>query len=192
MHQNPTITPESFSQLLRWLGLNAESGGVEYEMIRKRLIRFFAFRGCYEADRLADVAIDRVLARIATLEDTYVGDPVWYFLGVATKVHLEWTRQQNRTVDLEEISQAPVLDQSEDEPEFRCLDACLDSLPSETRDLILSYYTSENKDHITSRKHLAKELGISISALHIRASRIRSRLAECVAKCLEERGGKVS
>ena len=191
MPHESTITPESFSELLKWLGGTAESDGVEYEVIRARLIQYFIIKGCHEPDRLADATIDRVSQKIPEIASTYLGDPAWYFLGVAAKIYLEWLREQHRTFDPIHFHKTDIL-APEDEREFACLDKCLASLPEETRDLILTYYTADEEKLIRVRKQLADDLGISLSALHIRASRIRSRLHTCVSRCLDEGGGKVS
>ena|ERR1043166_7495040 len=189
MRLHRTLTPELFSQLLTWLGPCAESGGLKFEGIRRRLIHFFVIRGCNEPELLADETIDRVSSKVATLKETYVGDPTWYFLGVASKVFLEWTRDQRR------LGQAvPLIDTltPEDEQAFVCLDKCLEELSDQSRSLIIAYYTSDDTDQIAKRKLLAQRLGISLGALHIRASRIRAKLAECVTNRLDEDGRKVS
>jgi len=46
--------------------------------------------------------------------------------------------------------------------------------------LILRYYQGEQRAKIENRRALAERLGLTINALRIRASRIRSRLEACV------------
>lgn len=184
MPEEQTITPESFDRLLEWLGPTHESAAAKYETIRRRLIRFFVGRGCYEAETLADQTIDRVTSKVIQVADGYVGEPSAYFYGVANKVHLEWLRVQKRARD----ATAEVVPEKEDrEAEYACLEECLDELPAENRELIIEYYRDEKRAKIERRKRLAHKLGISIGALQIKASRIRARLYTCVAACCREK-----
>ena len=72
------------------------------------------------------------------------------------------------------------------EPEFECLEQCLDELSSDSRKLVLEYYQHEKHAKIHHRRRLADELGIAANALRIRAHRMRRALRECVHNCLEE------
>jgi DNA-directed RNA polymerase specialized sigma24 family protein len=55
-----------------------------------------------------------------------------------------------------------------------CLDACLETLQPAERDLVLRYYGT-GRQHVI-RRELAGELGISSTALRLRAHRVRERL----------------
>ena len=184
MPENASITQEGFKILLGWLDTNDESAGEKYEKIRQRLIRIFVGRGCYEAEILADRTIDRVIAKVPQISSGYVGDPAAYFCGVAQKIHLEWLRSQKRQRETTLIDNltAPVADDEGDE--YSCLETCLDKLPQESRQMILEYYRGEKRAKIDRRKELAEKRGISIGALQIKASRIRSRLSSCVNDCV--------
>jgi DNA-directed RNA polymerase specialized sigma24 family protein len=191
MQQEETLTPESFDQLLSWISKDKESPGDEYEIIRNRLIRYFTIKGCCEADQLADETIDRVSRKVSSVSEDYVGDPVHYFLNVASKIYLEWTRDPKRGSEPFRFDPPEILN-PEDEGEFACLDKCLDELTEEARSLIVTYYSTEGRTHVNARKRLAEEMGITLGALHIRASRIRTRLTKCVMDFLSRDAGKVS
>ena len=183
MPENASITQESFKILLGWLDANDESAGEKYEKIRQRLIRIFVGRGCYEAETLADRTIDRVIAKVPQISSSYIGDPAAYFCGVAQKIHLEWLRTQKRQ---RETTFIDLTTTEEDEgDEYSCLETCLDKLPPESREMILEYYRGEKRVKIDRRKELAEKRGISIGALQIKASRIRSRLSSCVNDCVK-------
>jgi DNA-directed RNA polymerase specialized sigma24 family protein len=187
MPEEQTITHESFGRLLNWLDPNDESAATKYEKIRQRLIRIFVCRGCYEAELLADQTIDRVTQKVAQVADNYVGEPAAYFYGVANKIHLEWLRGQKRIRELA-VAEVPAEDKEDQrEAEYSCLEKCLEELPSESKELIVEYYRDEKRAKIDRRKNLAKSLGITIGALQIKASRIRSRLYTCVVKCSSEK-----
>ena len=184
MPEEHTITPESFGRLLNWLDPNDESAATKYEKIRQRLIRLFVCRGCYEAELLADQTIDRVTQKVAQVADGYVGEPAPYFYGVANKIYLEWLRGQKRVGEMSVAEpRAEEPDENEREAEYSCLEKCLEELSSESKELIVEYYRDEKRAKIERRKNLAKSLGITIGALQIKASRIRSRLYTCVVKC---------
>jgi DNA-directed RNA polymerase specialized sigma24 family protein len=183
MPENASITPEGFKILLGWLDTNDESAGEKYEKIRQRLIRIFVGRGCYEAEILADRTIDRVIAKVPQISSGYVGDPAAYFYGVAQKIHLEWLRTQKRQRETNFIELTAPVEAEGDE--YTCLETCLDKLPSESREMILEYYRGEKRAKIDRRKELAEKRGISIGALQIKVSRIRSRLSSCVNECVK-------
>ncbi|HEU0185519.1 MAG TPA: hypothetical protein VFS27_09405 [Blastocatellia bacterium] len=65
------------------------------------------------------------------------------------------------------------------------LNSCLQKLPPESIALITNYHQGEEVTNKTRRKELAQSLGIPLSALRIRAHRIRSAIEECVRKRLE-------
>lgn len=184
MPDNQILTHESFQTLLGWLDVNVESAGEKYETIRRRLIRLFVGRGCPEAELLADRTIDRVSSRIPQIRETYVGEPAAYFCGVANNIHHEWLRgqEQEREAALIDLTSEP-----QDDAEFECLQRCLEKLSNGSRELILEYYRGEKRAKIKRRRDLATRLDITIGALQIKASRIRTRLTRCVGHCVERK-----
>ena len=185
MPDSHSITSENFETLLAWLDDDAESAGEKYEHIRRRLIRIFNGRGCHEPELLADRTIDRVTSKIPQIRTSYVGDPAVYFYGVANKVYFEWLRDQKR--ERETVFIDLTADPTDDEKEHECLESCLEKLNRDARELILEYYRDEKSAKIERRKKLAARLGISIGALQIKASRIRSRLQDCVNDCVSKK-----
>ena len=183
MPENSSITQESFKMLLGWLGTNDESAGEKYEKIRQRLIRIFVGRGCTEAELLADRTIDRVIAKVPQISSSYVGEPAAYFYGVAHKIHLEWLRHQKRERETPFVDMGAEAGQEEG-VEYTCLESCLEKLPADAREMILEYYCDEKRAKIERRKRMAEKLGISIGALQIKASRVRTRLSGCVNDCV--------
>jgi DNA-directed RNA polymerase specialized sigma24 family protein len=183
------LTPESFGRLLDWLDHDRERAGQRYEQIRLRLMKIFTCRGCTMAEELADETINRVAEKTQQIAETYVGDPAAYFQGVAENIYREYRRktlahETALPVDLEERKE-PV--QENAELQYRCLEQCMERLPAQNRELILSYYGStDNPRHkIDSRKALSDRLGIGANALWIRAHRIREGLKKCIDTCIE-------
>jgi DNA-directed RNA polymerase specialized sigma24 family protein len=189
MKKEWVLTQDAFDTLLDWLDSDRDRAGRRYEAIRLRLIKIFTCRGCHEAEELADETINRVIARVVEVASRYEGDPALYFYGVSQKVHLEYLRKaHSQSINLPEGSQnTQAVDLTSDiEPEYECLERCLEQLPPNNRDLVLRYYQQERKAKIEHRKLLATELGIAVNALRIRAHRIRQALQQCVRDCLEQ------
>lgn len=193
MKKEWVISQEAFDTMLDWLDADRERAGSKYEAIRLRLIKIFTCRGCQAAEELADETINRVIARIVEIADGYQGDPALYFYGVAQKVFLEDSRKSRGPLAhvpmdsaLVNLSTQAVVFVEDIEPEYRCLDQCLERLLPENRDLVVRYYQQERQAKIDHRKVLASELGIAVNALRLRAHRIRMTLQRCVLECLEQ------
>jgi DNA-directed RNA polymerase specialized sigma24 family protein len=176
-----TLTREPFDALLAWLDPDREQAGQKYEDIRRRLIKIFTCRGCAIPEDLADESINRVIRRLKDIREGYTGDRALYFYGVANKVFLEYVKRPPApAVPL------PVHENSEEvEQEYVCLERCVEHLPPENRELVIRYYQKEKRAKIDDRKQLAKQLGIALNALRIRAHRIRVGLQRCMQECLE-------
>ena len=192
MKKDWVLTQDAFDTLLDWLDADRERAGCKYESIRLRLIKIFTCRGCHQAEELADETINRVVARVVELASGYQGDPALYFYGVSHKVHLEYLRKaHNQPINLPLVTEISQNTQTTDltsdiEPEYVCLERCLEQLPPDNRDLVLRYYQQERRAKIEHRKSLATELGIAVNALRIRAHRIRLVLQRCVRNCIEQ------
>lgn len=169
--------------MLAWLHPDREVAGKKYEDIRRRIIRIFICRGCQEAEDIADETFNRVAVKVREIVASYDGDPTPYFFAVANRVHQEYLRKKRTPVV------QPVPSESVDqEIEFECLEACMQELPMESRELILQYYQEERQTKITERKQLADKLGLAPNALRMRTYRIRTILYQCVQNCLQQSG----
>jgi RNA polymerase sigma factor (sigma-70 family) len=180
MNKNWVLTQESFDSLLAWLDTERQLAGQKYEEIRRRLIKIFTCRGCFEPEDLADETINRVTKRLPEIEATFTGEPSNYFFGVANKVYMEYLRRKPALPPLN-----PCEDSERLERDYECLEQCLQKLTAENRSLVLLYYEQEKGAKIEHRKKLAEQLGIAVNALRIRAHRIRLALEECVEQCLQ-------
>lgn len=181
MKKEWVLTQESFEELLAWLDPNRDLAGQKYELIRTRLIKIFACRGCYEAEDLADETINRVTSKLKEITDSFYGEHARYFYGVANKIHLEYLRRKPPPPP-----PPPRHDSNEIEHEYDCLERCLQRLTTDNRDLVLQYYREERQAKIDHRRRLAEQLGIAVNALRIRAHRIRASLQDCVQNCVNE------
>ena len=185
------INPEDFERFLRWLDPDRERACEQYEATRRKLTRFFVCRGWeVDAEQLADETINRVIIKMRVLADTYEGNRLPYFYGVARRVNQERIKKQIEEDEaarkLRAMPGSPVADASgERERLDHCLDDCMKGLSSGNRELIQKYYLGEKHEKVVHRKELADEVGIAPNALRIRAHRIRTDLRRCVEGCVE-------
>ena len=183
MKTHSNVTEEEFDRLLAWLGDTPEIAAHRYESIRQGLIMVFISRQCMDAEDLADETIDRVAKKLKDIADNYEGSPERYFYGVAKKVFLEYTRQKLPPV----VVPPPEEPDEETEAYHDCLDACLERLTPENRNLILDYYGEKKRHKIASRKNLREQMSLKAGALRARTFRIRATLEKCVRQCLAEK-----
>ena len=180
-----SLTPEAFEKLLDALSTDRDEAGVQYEIVRRKLLRFFEWRKVESADELADETLNRVARRLE--EGEVIENLNSYLYGVARMVYLEALREQ----ELVSIDDAPQTlrekapEPTESEPRVLCFDHCLDSLAPESRRLIVDYYQEERRAKIELRQELADSLQIPLNALRIRAHRIRVRLEQCITQCMK-------
>ena len=189
----PTWEPgeATFHRLLAWLDEGTDTQGERYLEIRDRLVHYFARRNCLRPDDLADETLNRVARR---LEETGGIDnvvPAQYCYIVAKFVLLESFRQRARETQVHHGDgepEPPGRLRTDDtlesrERTFACLERCLDECTPAERRLILEYYRTPTGKASDQRKELAASLGVTANSLAIRASRIRSRLEDCVRAC---------
>lgn len=182
MGREIVITNESFDALLDWLDPNRDIAAHKYEAIRSRLIRIFISKGSSAAEDLADLTIDRVIAKLPDIRADYAGDPAGYFHGVARKIYLESLRRKEIGT---ETFTAPAAETTDTETEYECLSMCLNLLPPQQRELVLDYYINEKQAKIDHRKELAQRLGLTALALRLKAHRTRATLKKCVVQCVK-------
>lgn len=175
------MTPEEFETLLSLLSPDREEAGRRYEILRRKLIRFFQSWGCDRPEELTDKTFDVVAKRLRQGTEIKADDPSSYFYGVARNVYREHARFKQREQKMQESQDLlPVLT-PDPEPDGRLdiLRECLGKLSDDERRLVLKYHQGEDK--IRSRKELCHETGIpTLNALRIRVHRIRRKLEECV------------
>ena len=175
----PPAATESFEYLLAWLHPDREQAGVRYEEIRRRLIKVFAGRECWEPEDLADETMRRVESNVRDVAPSWVNDPVLYFYAVARNVRREYLRRKPVPTP------PPPPDVQEAEIEDRCLECCFDKLlEADERALMLQYYKGQGRAKIEQRHELCEQYGIGLNALRIRMHRLLKRLRPCVIDCV--------
>lgn len=198
MRKNWSLTQDGFETLLAWLSLDREKAGIQYETIRKRLIRLFTIRGCVDPEAMSDETINRVISRLPDILPAYTGDPIHYFYGVANKVHQESLSSRRRKEEqLDPILHERYFGASLDgQPEsestaMALLKECLKRMSKDSRDLIVEYF-AEDKGRPDHRRLLAEKAGINLNVLRIKVLRIKKKLSECISAKTNGNGVKRS
>ena len=193
------LTRAAFDKLLERLDSDRERAGEKYENVRRKLIKFFEWRGCPFPEDDADETVTRVAVKIDQGLDIRASDPYVYFHSVAQYVLKErWKEPGRDAIPFDSLlpSQHPAEDpvesmqeqetRQQQERRLECLNRCMEDLPPKGRELIGRYYDGEGGAKIENRKQLAQRLNIPMNALRIRAHRMRERLESCVTSCLEQ------
>lgn len=186
------LTEEQLDALLHSLDPDRAAAAEKYATIHAMLIRFFAFRRCKDADKLADVTIDRV-ARNARAGKVTQGKLEQFIMGVARNVAHEAFREQDKhkVVSPEELTPSQ---QSEiekrtasqddsaqpDEQRDECMRRCFDGLGADEAEMIIIYSAGKHE----LKLKLAEFLNISVAALRLRIVRLRKKLENCVQECM--------
>ena len=185
MAKNSELTQEQFYRLLDWLDPDRERAAVRYALIQLRLIRFFASRGCVDAESLADKTINVVASKVEGLTD-YVGDRSLYFHGVGKNIY----RQHIRPLATESLTdstiQPPVPPPPPPDLLMTLLEECMNRLELEDQRLVLQYHEEDKQEKIQHRKILAREVGITLNALRIKMYRLNLQLRKCIEGRLRE------
>jgi len=188
------FTPEDFERFLVWLDPDRDKAAEQYQVIEAKLNRYFQCRGWgFEAEDLCYETISRVVILMRELAESYHGERLPYFYGVARRVHMERSKKQIKQDcalrNFQHLHRPTVAEAEEKERQHYCLERCTSKLSSENRELIRKYYIGDKNTKIANRRELAEEMGIERNALRIRAHRIRTELRHCVETCHAESEG---
>ena len=187
------LTGEAFDRFLIWLDTDRDQAGVKYETIRRRLVIFFNCRGCSAPESLTDETINRVIRRVPSFQESYTGDPVRYFYGVAHYVHLEYLNETKKDagplIELMSRLPQPEID-SERERVYRSLERCLQKQPPAKQEMFTAYYLVEKETKVDHHQRLADRLGLTLNALRQQVRRLKIELRICITSCLSKAEAK--
>src|SRR5215470_15372356 len=100
MTRDSSIPPDSFEEILAWLNPDRELAGQMYVQLRHDLAKLFVWGRCADPEGLTDEVFDRVAKKVHEIRPTYVGNPRFYFLGVANNVVKEDLKKVKTQVPL--------------------------------------------------------------------------------------------
>ena len=174
---------QHFSSLLKFLGPDdPDDGGRRYLRLHQKLEGFFRTRGVADPAAAADETLDRAGRRIA--EGTDVPNVDSFCLGIARFIIKEGWRLNTRESTaflqfLEQHEQAT----AEQIDRFSFMKMCFEELPQYDRTLLNSYCSAlRGQARAKHRRELAEELGLTVSALRIRVTRLRQGLEDCLKR----------
>ncbi|MEN3326032.1 MAG: hypothetical protein V7638_839 [Acidobacteriota bacterium] len=179
------LTKEAFDHFLTTLDGDRDTAGQKYEDIRRKLLKYFQWRGSDAPDIDADETLNRAARRIA--EGAHVYNLNGYIYGVARLVHAESLTRRKRRQEFDEQSlvEFPSITVDDEAAQWqKCLERCLGYLNEEDREVITEYYRYDKAEKIICRRRLAARLGISPNALRVKMHRQRLNLEACVEECL--------
>jgi DNA-directed RNA polymerase specialized sigma24 family protein len=170
------LTKSAVAKFLTTLDPNPVIAEERYEQVHRRLVKFFECNNCSDPEHATDITIDRAICKIdngATVPN--VGA---FLFGIARHVVQEQIRDTPPHVILCDNLAAQPDDGAEFERRVQCLDACLQKLKPELRDLFVSYYGDGDRQELPSR------FATTMNALRIRVFQIRNGLRQCVSGCM--------
>jgi DNA-directed RNA polymerase specialized sigma24 family protein len=183
------LTQDAFDKLLAILDQDRNAAGRKYEIIRRKLQKFFECRGCAIPNDLADEAINLVARKVAQGQQITGDEPARYFYGVARNVIREYWRRLSRCRQSTECLSStyhPGEDPAEtaqrrierhiSDQRLERLEVCLRALTDENREVIIKYYDCEGSSKISGRRMLARQMGLHSTALRLRVHRIKMKL----------------
>lgn len=178
------LTGTAFEALLLWLDADRERAGEHYERLRRKLVKFFEWRGDHFPEDHADDTLNRVARLLAEGTAVRTEEPARFCYGVARMVLLEVLRERQRIEATEKAHAAAQVDDDRREVRAACLSRCLAGLPDEARGLLLAYYEGASGAQIARRQALALRFGVPAGTLRLRVYRLRERLEPCVRECI--------
>jgi DNA-directed RNA polymerase specialized sigma24 family protein len=180
---------DAFDSLLLALHPDRHAASEEYERLRARLVRFFAWQGAHEPEHLADTSMDRLAMKL------YRGEQILdlrnYLHGIARMILREFRNVRLREEALLQKAArgwSNAAPESDAEELYEALEQTLAALPPDQRNLMLRYYSAaSHREQVALRLSIAAEIGISANALRNRMLRLRIELEQSTLRELSRR-----
>jgi hypothetical protein len=177
------VNAEAFPRLLELLSSDAEEAGRCYKCLQEKLTGFFNMKGITDPVSAADEAIDRAALNIAAGAD--VPDVDKYCMGIARNVAKERFRLMYREDSVFREFADDVTGYSGEQVDriYTVLKPCFEQLAAEEQTLLREYCReARGRARAEQRRQLAETMKITVLALRIRVTRLRSSLADCARK----------
>jgi DNA-directed RNA polymerase specialized sigma24 family protein len=179
------LTRQRFDLLLTHLSADASERGARYEMLRGRLVVFFARRMFALPEDLADEVLNRLARRLE--EGEAIGRIEGYALGIARHVAQEQYARSNRESAAAEefywnVSRQTHTTDEEQELRLERMKRCLERLPRPDGVLLSEYCLAEGGGKIAARKRLADAQGMTQAALRKRIFVLRGMIQRCMKR----------
>ncbi len=191
--------PDAMNRMLALLHEDPGRAEQEFNTLRRKLVKFFEWRGCSMPDDLADESIYRVASQLGEGLVIQASQPRCYFYGVARNVlHEYWDSARKEVGEIDGIGQTPHLSVDPDEVAEReaersrrerlidRIESCMNGMPGESRTILMEYFCRTGHDKIVARNQMAQRMNISINALRLRVLRLKQDLRRCLDACANE------
>ena len=180
-----SLTEEDLDRLLAHLDEDREVAAEKYLTLHSKLVKFFEGRACpYPEDHAHDT-----LSLVALkLRDEKIDNITTYAFGIARNLFMEILRdikKEQSALNYLRHFQPESEDQMNSDLRLECFNACLQSLPDESRELLINYYKGDKQEKIENRRRLAQSLGVPLNVLRIRVHRLRAKLEKRVNDCVD-------
>jgi hypothetical protein len=193
MPNRSNMSQDDFERLLAWLDHDREVAASKYLEIHQRMSLLFRLKGCYCPEDLADTVVDRVAKRLdrAELMRNVYGEHIRVFLAFTKFVFLEHLNERPVHFSLlpddatDGTPSTNVEQSANTENRQQCLDICLQRLAIDDRELLPLYYRYPPGEKIAHRKKLVQDLKTTRNALTLKVSRLRTSVADCVKRCVQ-------
>jgi len=178
-----TVSSEALERFLEFLSPDPDEAGHLYTLLHKKLVGFFSMKGVADPYGAADETIDRAVLKIA--DNTPVSDVNNFCLGIAryiVKERLRYTQRENSSF-INFINNLPTVPVEEIERFYGVLRYCFEKLTVPDQELLVAYcQVFRGRARAECRRQLAESMGLSVLALRMRVTRLRSVLTDCVQK----------
>lgn len=183
-------------RLIRRLDADAANAWEKYRDLRTRLVKFFQWNQAPFSEELADEVLDRVARKP---EEEEIRNVAEFVIGVARNVLREGYKKNQRESHIDDWARggeslAEPRDREEEivsnldhRARLEVLRHCLENLKPEERSLAVDYYGAAEEKQKVHRQKLAAAAGVTMTALRVRANRLRDRLENCVNNGLQMR-----
>jgi DNA-directed RNA polymerase specialized sigma24 family protein len=178
-----TAEAAAWQKLLEFIAREGGEPNEAYRSMRRRLLKFFAWRGSHNVEELADETLTRVALKLAQAE-VQAPSPVAFVLGVARMIDREWKRREGRWVGLGDatVDAVPTVSDAGKERLLAALELCLQQLSDADRSLLLRYHEPRGERRAAVRQAIADELATALNALRVRMHRMRLQIEDCVQR----------
>ena len=185
-----------FERLIKCLDPDTGKAWNQYDLLRRKLVRYFEGYRCGDAEELACEVLDRIAKR-PDLES--IRSIPEFAVGVARNLRKESHRREQRVIPLEDCPAGTeslialrndgenIGDNARKDPMLECLEICLARLNERDRVLTVQYYNSEGTKLYLKRRLLAVWFGFTANALRVHMNRLREKLERDVVECFGNR-----
>jgi DNA-directed RNA polymerase specialized sigma24 family protein len=177
------VNSENFARFLELLSPDTEEAGRRYTCLQKKLQGYFSLKGISDPEDAADETLDRAILKISS--GTIVPDIDNYCRGIARNIVKERLRLMKRenAAFHQYVEDLGASSAEQVERIYNLLQPCFEQLAVEDQQLLLMYCEEiQGRARAEHRRQVAATMKITMLALRVRVTRLRTSLSDCVQK----------